>query len=277
MTQNYRTGLRVLGGQAEAQTARAHQQKWHAGVAAARAVTLERKSSRERPALRRVRDRRGGDLRLGRRRPVTPGRLRARPRQSGARRRRDRVARHLAAFCRGTSTSGSASPAPTARCSPSRWWSRCSPSSPRSRRTSARSGSPPPTRMSAAQAGSGSFSASPTSSSRSASWRISCWRPGATAEPALCRRGSGPACCSASGARCWRHSRRSRVSRSRTTAFDAGMPLRDSWACCRSRSRRWRSPTTCTGGCATCSSPTRPSAARTSPSSPRHCSTARRR
>ena len=96
MTQNYRTGLRVLGGQAEAQTARAHKQKWHAGVAAARAVTLERKSSRERPALRRVRDRRRGDLRRGRRRPVTPGRLRARPGQSGARRRRDRVARHLA-------------------------------------------------------------------------------------------------------------------------------------------------------------------------------------
>ena len=53
---------------------------------------------------------------------------------------------------------------------------------------------------------------SPTSSSRSASSSISCWRPGAAAEPAWCRRGSGPACCSASGARCWRHSRRSRVS-----------------------------------------------------------------
>ena len=49
---------------------------WHPSI-----CHPERKSSRERPALRRARHRRGGDRRSGRRRPVAPSRLRARPHQ----------------------------------------------------------------------------------------------------------------------------------------------------------------------------------------------------
>ena len=82
---------------------------WHPSI-----CHPERKSSRERPALRRARHRRGGDHRRGRRRPVAPSRLRARPHQpSCATESRSRCSSSRC-FCRGTSTSASASPAATA-------------------------------------------------------------------------------------------------------------------------------------------------------------------
>ena len=61
------------------------------------------------------------------------------------------------------------------------------------RRTSARSGSPPRSPTSAAPAGSGCCSASPTRSSRSASSDTTWCRPFETAEPVWCRRASAPA------------------------------------------------------------------------------------
>ena len=60
--------------------------------------------------------------------------------------------------------------------------------------------------------------------------RISCSRHGAAAEPAWWGRASGPDCCSGSGARCSRRSRRSPVSPSRTTGFGVGMRPRGCWA-----------------------------------------------
>ena len=277
MFPSYRTGLRSLAVEPTPKLLVHGCKSGTLGWQPLESVTLQRKSSRERPALRRVGDRAGGDRRRGCRRPVAPGRLRARPRQRRARRGCGRVARHRAA----------AAVEPRLR-----------PRHPRQRRLALRRrrrrhAARHPRRARAARRpvparrrrpGCPPHKPDPaasrrrrTSSSRSASSCISCWRPGATAEPASCRRGSGPACCWASGARCWRRSRRSPVSPPGQRVSTLVCRRARCWAYCRSRSRRWRSHSTCTGGCATCSFQRAPSAARTSPSSSPRCSTARRR
>ena len=171
---------------------------------------------------------------------------------------------------------GVGSPSATAYCSPSSSPSRCSPSSPRSRHTSARSAHRlrQDVRRTSRIRLLLSVAYLIIAIGFAAYQLLETWRNGGTG---LVPPGIGPGLLLGVGGALLASQPPITSITIQDNGFRRWYAARGCWVRYRSRSRRWRSPSTCTGGCATCSSPTAPSTARTSPSSSPRCCTARRR